>query len=313
MALLKIAKAVTKKMLRCFQQWRSAVQIKATAPVISKTRIKADLALLGLVPGDAVMLHSSLKSLGYVEGGPRTVIEALYEVISPGGTLIVPTYYQPGGSILATCKMEGYFFDPRQHGTGLGALPAAFLKFPGVQRSIHPTHSVSAVGPQAGYVTGAHHLAPSIFGQGSPWQRCVELNGKILGLGITMGPVTFYHLLEDVVLDEFPLPVRMRETYRLPCKDWNGIDLVVPVTPLDPEYARRRIDTPDRSDLRDYFWREFEQAGLLKVAHVGEAKSWCISARNFYDHLYSLMKAGITIYSTAEELARRPVGRGTAG
>jgi len=310
--LLKAAKSIVKRMLRRIQQWRNVSHIKSTAPTITKQQMKADLDRLGLRPGDIVMLHSSLKSLGYVEGGSSVVIEALYEAISPGGTLIVPTYYQPGGTILATCKMEGYFFDPRIHGTGLGALPAAFLKFPGVERSIHPTHSVSAVGPKAKYVTEAHHLAPSIFGDGSPWQRCVELNGKILGLGVSMGPVTFYHLLEDMMADEFPLPVRMKEIYQLPCKDWLGRDIVVPVAPLDPEYARRRIDTPGRDDLRDYFWREFDAAGLLTVGKVGEAVSWFIHAQPFYDHLRQLMRAGITIYSTPEELGRRPVKKADA-
>jgi aminoglycoside 3-N-acetyltransferase len=305
--MLDIAKAAVKKILRRYQQWRNVAHIKATATPITKAQLKAGFASLGLKAGDVVMLHSSLRSLGYVEGGPTVVIEALYEAISPEGTLIVPTYYQPGGSILATCKMEGYFFDPRIHGTGLGALPAAFLKFPGVERSIHPTHSVSAVGPQARFITESHHLAPSIFGEGSPWQRCVELEGKILGLGITMGPVTFYHLLEDMLLDDFPLPVRMKESYNIPCKDWSGRDLIVRVAPLDPEYAKRRIDTPGRSDLRDYFWREFNAAGLLITGKVGEADSWVVPAKSFYDHLHQLMKMGITIYSTPEELLRRPI------
>ena len=305
--LLKPIKTTIKKILRRVQQWRNIVYIKANSPKVDKDRLKKDLAELGLIPGDVVMLHSSLRSLGYVEGGARTVIEAIYEMISPGGTLIVPTYYQPGGSILATCKMEGYYFDPRKHGTGLGALPAAFLNFPGVQRSIHPTHSVSAVGSKAKYVTESHHLASSIFGRLSPWDRCTELGGKILGLGISMGPVTFYHMLEDMELSKFPLPVRMKETYRIPCKDWLGNNILVPVTPLDPEYAKRRIDTPGRKDLRDYMWREFISAGLLKVGKVGEGKAWIASAKEFYDHLHKLMSEGVTIYSTEEELARRPV------
>ena len=305
--MLKHIKSIVKKALRSYQSWRNVAHIKATQPVIDHQQLVDNFRLLGLVPGDIVMLHSSLKSLGYVEGGPATVIAALYESISPGGTLIVPTYYQPGGSILATCKMEGYFFDPRIHGTNLGALPAAFLKFPGVERSIHPTHSVSAVGPKAKYITEAHHLAPSIFGKGSPWQRCVELDGKILGLGISMGPVTFYHLLEDMMLDKFPLPVRMSEAYQVPCKDLSGKDFVVPVIPLDPVYAKRRIDTPQRGDLRDYFWQEFNAAGLLTVGKVGEATSWFISSQRFYEHLHKMLQEGVTIYSTAEELAQRPI------
>src|SRR5436190_23874758 len=98
--MLKIVKAAVKRILRRYQQWRNVAHIKATATPVTKAQLKTDFASLGLKAGDVVMLHSSLKSLGYVEGGPSVVIEALYEAICPGGTLIVPTYYQPGGSIL---------------------------------------------------------------------------------------------------------------------------------------------------------------------------------------------------------------------
>jgi len=300
-------KSVLRPAVHALRRLKREHEIKRSAPAISKQRIVADLKALGLRPGDVIFLHSSLKSVGYVEGGAPAVLQALLEAVSPDGTLIVPTYYMPGGTIGAACRAEGYVFDPRRHGTDLGKLPAAFLRFPGVERSIHPTHSVSAAGKHAKYITAAHHTAPSIFGQGSPWQRCVELNGKVLGLGVSMGPVTFYHLLEDTVLDEFPLPVRMRETYRLSCLDWDGNPCEVPVTPLDPVYAQRRIDTPARGDLRDYFWREFERAGLLTAGRVGESRSWFVPARDFYDHLHRLMKEGITIYSTPEELGRRPL------
>jgi aminoglycoside N3'-acetyltransferase len=243
-----------------------------------------------------------------VEGGPRAVWEALLEVVSPAGTVIVPTYYMSGGTIYSTCQDKDYCFDPRHHGTGLGALPAAFLELPDVKRSIHPTHSVSAIGKHAEYVTEAHHLASSIFGVGSPWQRCHELDGKVLGLGISMGPVTFYHLLEDSVLEAFPLPVRMRETFRLHCLGWDGQPLEVPVTPLDPAFMTRRIDHKSRDDLREYFWRDFELAGLLQVGRVGESRSWFVGSRRFYSHLLALMSDGVTIYALPEDLAARPPG-----
>jgi aminoglycoside 3-N-acetyltransferase len=306
--MLKTLKTAVKGLLGGVQRWRNLGRIKATRPAITKEQIKVGLSAIGLDPGDVVMLHSSLKSLGYVPDGPNAVIEALLETIGARGTLIVPTYYQPGGSILAACQTPEYCFDPRRHGTGLGALPAAFLKFAGVERSIHPTHSVSALGPKARYITEGHHLASSIFGEGSPWQRCIELRGKVVGLGVSMGPITFYHVLEDAVGDAFPLPIHLTRTYSLPCKDWSGAEVLVPVAPFDPNYASRRIDTPGRNDLRRYFREEFERTGLLHVAKVGEAESWSIGAREFYDHLLTLMRAGITIYSTPEELSRRPIG-----
>lgn len=280
-------------------------EIERAAPHVDRESLAADLTALGIARGDSVFLHSSLKSLGFVEGGPNAVLEALLDVLGPDGTLVVPTYYQPGGTIYQTCKLPDYVFDPTVHGTGLGALPSAFLKLPGVCRSLHPTHSVSAIGPKAAYVTDSHHVAPSVFGLDSPWERFLRLDGKVLGLGISMGPVTFYHMLEDLVGDAFPLPVRMKETHPLRCRERSGNIVIVRVVPLDPEFMPRRIDNPARGDLREYFWREFSGAGLLSTGRVGESMSWFIGAQAFYNHLEALMREGITIYATPKELAKR--------
>lgn len=287
--------------------WREAKAKRASLHVGAR-QIAADLRRLGISSGDVVFLHSSLKSIGYVEGGARTVLQALLDVITPEGTLIVPTYYLPDRSIHYVHQDKEYVFDPRAHSTYLGEIPSTFLRLPGIERSIHPTHSISALGRNAKYVTELHHRAPSTFGSGSPWQRCIELGGKVMGLGVSMGPVTFYHVLEDALEDQFPLAVKLRETYYLKCRDWANNLIEVPFRPFDPQIVRRRIDQPRREDLCRYFWIEFERAGLLSVGRIGEALSWFIEARRFYDHLYVLMKQNITIYSTEEQLRQRPPG-----
>ena len=213
-----------------------------TDPRFGREELAQGFRGLGLVPGDAVFVHSSLKSLGYVEGGPIAVFEALWDAIGPDGTMIVPTYYLPGGTIANAAKDPEYIFDPTVHGSNLGALPSAFLSFPGVRRSLHPTHSVSAVGRHAEFVTAGHHKAASVFGEGSPWQRFIELGGKLLGVGISMGPVTFYHRLEDEMGDAFPLPVKRPETNRMRCRDATGVVHEVPVRAFEVEYMHRRID-----------------------------------------------------------------------
>ena len=53
-------------------------------------KIKEDLFALGLAAGDSVLIHSSFKSMGTVEGGIQTFVEALLSVIGDTGTLIVP-------------------------------------------------------------------------------------------------------------------------------------------------------------------------------------------------------------------------------
>jgi aminoglycoside 3-N-acetyltransferase len=305
--ILRRLKSAVKRVLERIRRWRRASEIRRSSPTITRDRLVRDCRALGLEPGDNVLVHSSLKRIGYVEKGPKTVLEALFEAVSPGGTIVLPTYTVIGGSILETCQIPDYIFDPRTLGTRLGRLPEELLRFPGVERSIHPTHSVGALGRQARYLTEAHHLAESTFGKGSPWERLIEIGGKVMGIGIPMAPGGLYHALEDLMADEFPLPVRMAETHYLRCRHPSGEIIEVPVVPLDPAFLPRRIDHPSRKDLRDYFWQEFSRVGLLRVGQIGEARTWWMPAREYFDHLVQLMREGITIYATPEELARRPL------
>ena len=301
-------KSAVKAMLESLRRRRSASALKHAAPHFKRAELTADLHKMGILPGDTVFIHASLKSLGYVEGGAAQVIGALQDAVGTHGTLLIPSYYMPGGSILGTCKLAGYVFDPRRHGTHMGRLPEAFLAGGAIERSLHPTHSVAAWGRHAAFLTHGHHLAPSVFGQGSPWQRLLEIeHAKVLGLGISMGPVTFYHLLEDSMGDAFPVPVWQSEIHHLPCRDGNGKIWQVPVRPFDMVIAERRIDHPPRSDLRAYFGAEFERAGLRVNGRVGNADSWWIPAQGFFQHLRKLAGENITIYSSAQQLAARPI------
>ncbi len=66
--------------------------VRRTAAVFRRTvtrdRIGDDLTALGLGPGDTVMFHTRLSAIGYVPGGPQTVIDALLHVVGPTGTLM---------------------------------------------------------------------------------------------------------------------------------------------------------------------------------------------------------------------------------
>ncbi len=53
--------------------------------------IKIALKEVGVKKGQAVMVHTSLSSLGYVCGGAQSVIEALLESVGEEGTIMMPT------------------------------------------------------------------------------------------------------------------------------------------------------------------------------------------------------------------------------
>ncbi|RPI41511.1 MAG: aminoglycoside N(3)-acetyltransferase, partial [Bacteroidetes bacterium] len=62
------------------------------AETITKDRLIHDLKEIGVEKGDSLNLKISLKSIGHVEGGPRTVIEALMEVAGKKGTLVAESF-----------------------------------------------------------------------------------------------------------------------------------------------------------------------------------------------------------------------------
>lgn len=293
---MKALKQAVKSVIRAVERKHRASVLEKTVEHVTRAQLTADLRRLGIDPGDVVFVHSSLRSLGFVEGGASAVLDAMWDAIQPGGTLVVPTFYMLG-TILGTCRDPEYVFDPRKLGSNLGALPDTFLARPGVRRSIHPTHSVSALGPQAEFIVGEHHRAPSTFGEGSPWHRFTQLDGKLLGLGISMGPVTYYHHVEDMLGAAYPIDVWMPETFQLRCNDFEGNRILVPVRPFRFELMERRIDHPSQNDLREEFRVELSRRGVLHSGKVGQGDAWWASSQAFFDALVSMSHEGRTIYA----------------
>src|SRR5471032_2013040 len=134
------------------------------------------------------------------------------------------------------------------------------------QAGLHtePRTRVRCTARPAGCATARMPMdAGASIGRHSPWQRFIGCEqAKVLGLGIAMGPVTFYHALEDAMGDAFPIPVWEHNTALLACLDHHGKRWEVTVRPLDPLLAQRRIDQPGRGHLRDYFQDEFDAACL---------------------------------------------------
>ena len=57
----------------------------------TKAQLLDDLAAMGIA-NQHVLVHSSYKLLAPVAGGPRTVLDALVEVVGSDGSLLLPTY-----------------------------------------------------------------------------------------------------------------------------------------------------------------------------------------------------------------------------
>jgi aminoglycoside 3-N-acetyltransferase len=170
--------------------------------------LAAQLRHLGVESGDVVLLHSSMKSLGFVVGGSQAVVQALLDVIGPTGTLAVPTHTSDNSDPAEwqhppvpetwwpVIREQAPGFDPAASPSrSMGVIAETVRTWPGALRSNHPFVSFAAVGAHAADIT-AHHQLDDALGEHSPLGAVYRQDGKVLLLGCGHDSNTSLHLAE---------------------------------------------------------------------------------------------------------------------
>ena len=150
-----------------------------------------DIRSLGVAKGDIVYVHSSLKSVGPIEGGADTLLASFLTALGEDGTLAVPTHS------LNYVNLRAEPFDLANTPSFVGAFTELVRKHPKAFRSLQPTHSSAAIGKQAEWLTANHDLA-NPCGYESPLGRIYRENGKILLLGVGHKSNTILHFAESL-------------------------------------------------------------------------------------------------------------------
>ncbi|MFF3560055.1 aminoglycoside N(3)-acetyltransferase [Streptomyces sp. NPDC002574] len=171
-----------------------------------------DLRALGVGAGDVLLVQGSLKAVGPVEGGGRTVVQALRAALGDAGTLVAYAA-TPENSVTSRAdrqRTEGMSdaeraayretmepFDPLTTpvSPSVGRLAEEVRLLPGALRSAHPHTSFTAFGPAARFVTDGHALE-SHLGEDSPTARLYDLRGRALLIGVDLWVCTAYHLAD---------------------------------------------------------------------------------------------------------------------
>jgi len=169
---------------------------------------------LGLKKGMVLFVHTAFSQLGYFSQGPVGLIELLKGLVGDQGTIAMPAFSFSGS---AQDFVENKpFFDIVNTPSKSGYLTEVFRKYPGVVRSLHPTHSVCALGKYARDLVEGHEKTEGPCGANSPFGRLADLNAKILRIGT--GSLSLYHHVQELV--DFP-NLFLPEKTVLPCKDYS--------------------------------------------------------------------------------------------
>jgi aminoglycoside 3-N-acetyltransferase len=239
---------------------------KAGREPATRQNLAQALRRCGVEPGMTLLVHSSLSALGWVNGGPVAVIQALLDVLGRDGTLVVPThsgnYSDPSHWGNPPVPQEWWepirdtmpAFDPRITPTwGMGVIPETFRRWPGVLRSYHPSVSFAALGPRAKFITDNHELEYGL-GEGSPLARIYELGGWVLLLGVGYDTNTSFHLAE------YRAPQLEPETL--------GAPILVNGRRQWVEYKDVDLDVDPFPQIGE----EMEAAGLVRIGRVAAAE-----------------------------------------
>jgi aminoglycoside 3-N-acetyltransferase len=250
----------------------------------TKESLIRDLEQSGIDRNGTLLVHSSYKSIGKVEGGPDTVLDALSDYMK-NGLLALPTH------TWSYIDENNPKFNLQDSPSCVGILTELFRKRPGVVRSLHPTHSVAALGKDAKAFIAGNEKCDTPCGPHSPWGKLLERKATILLLGVDLRTNTFMHGVEE--WGEIPnrvadLPVMMYVV--LP----DGTEIPVP--------SRRHSGGQNWSD---YFWKVndlFIKQGIMYTRRFGLAEARICNTELMTNLLNQMLRKNPDLFSTIDPL-----------
>ena len=242
--------------------------------MLKKTDLVAEFRAAGLQAGDTILVHSSYKSFGGVEGGPWTVVDAFLEVLGDQGTLIMPTFN------FDFCRGEPW--DVRNTPSHMGAMTNMVREHPEAKRVFHPIYSFAILGKHAEFLSQERYK--SSYGPNSLFAKLRQLDGKIMVIGLRYtDSMTFFHHVEEMEGVDY----RYMKEFTGQITDEAGNTYEDTFTMLVRDLEKGVITEVDpMGEL-------MEEAGVITVQKIGEAK-------------VCLMKANEVYEFTAREMRRDP-------
>ena len=224
---------------------------------------------LGAGPGDVVMVHSAVFTLGRVENGLAGLYQAVRQVIGPEGTLVAPTF------TYSFRRREVFDVRGTPSSREIGVFSEYVRGLPGAVRSLDPLFSMVAVGPEAEALM--EHKVKHSFGPGSVYERLFERDMLLAALGITYdtGLSAFMHL-EKLAGVDYRIDLLCRGT----TVGYDGLAFADEIT----HYARHEEKYPRGDRNRIPFGKRMEADGVATALDFGSGRHVALRAKPFAEY-----------------------------
>jgi aminoglycoside N3'-acetyltransferase len=147
--------------------------------VIKKQDLINDLQNIGLKKGDIINVKASLKSIGHINGGASTLLDALLKVVGKEGAILAESFIKmlPVGKL---DKNNPKHIASKDSDSYAGALTNTILKHPKVILGNHPTHRYAGIGENIASIIQSHTVEDDPY---FVLERIAEVGGKNLRIG----------------------------------------------------------------------------------------------------------------------------------
>lgn len=226
--------------------------------IYTKADLLSQLAELNIPRDRVVLVHTSLRLIGNIEGGNQTLLDALIEYFTQeGGLLCIPTHTWMNLGKKITLDVE----DPT---TCLGAFPTFAAADPRGIRSENPTHSMVVFGNREralNFVANELKIA-SVTAPDSCYGKLYDEAGFVLLIGVSHNMNTYLHAVGEMV----GMPNRLsKKSLDLAVKRENGEVVACKMKLMDTDY------TPDISWRYHQYETAFRYHGAITDGFLGNA------------------------------------------
>jgi len=232
--------------------------------MLSYEKLVSEFKRIGLQKNDVVLVHSSFKSFGGVEGGPHTVIDSLLDVLGPEGTLITPRFN-------FDFSTYGTTWDTRNTPSHMGIISEFVRKDSRSFSVFHPIYSFCIIGKNAKKL--AKHRYKGSYSKDSIFNQLRVLDAKILQIDCEYKGTTMIHHVEEMLQVDYKYFKNFtgkvidedgkiyEDTFNIYVRDWKR-GFVTDVIPIG---------------------KILEEKNATKINQIGNAKTWLTKAEDVYN------------------------------
>jgi aminoglycoside N3'-acetyltransferase len=251
--------------------------------VIPKVDPRVIVDELEIKAGDNLFIKSSMNWLGFGPAETLALLDALTERLTSAGTLVMPSFPYPNevGRPKADAK-----FDVRRTASQMGLLTEMFRRLPDTRRTEHFWVPLCVWGRHSDFLLEGQDAVLNPFGVGSACRRLVDIDTRMLGLGVSTNYNILAHVADAVLHEGYPFKIFTDEIFEAPITGWNG----------EPKRIRSVLVTQERrlemKPSKTIAASERLKAQFRFFDHDG-GYVWSVPGRLFFDESVRLGRAAL--------------------